>query len=301
MNYLPPLKSLQTFLIAGQCQSFKQAAAQLNVTQAAVSQQIRQLETHLQVKLFDRNSKQTVLTEAGSRLLPFMQRGFDALNEGVQALNGDPQPNVLRLSTLHSFTSLWLIPRLQTFQQLHPEIMVQLAPVNNLIDFKDANIDLAIRMGRGGYPGLVEKKILSDNLLFVASPALVKNIDITDPKQVFELPRMEDTTEGIHECFMTYCQQVKINPKKPILQSASAMPLIEGAVEGHGFVMANSSLVVEHLRAGRLITLLNFVCQSPYSLYLVAPEQQFSWQKVRLFEQWFTPKVLASFADLASW
>ncbi|MFT4927085.1 MAG: LysR family glycine cleavage system transcriptional activator [Phenylobacterium sp.] len=303
MKYLPPLKSLQTFLAAAQNQSFKRAAEQLNVTQAAVSQQIRQLEQNLQLKLFDRSGKQTVLTEQGSKLLPYMQRGFEELSNGIQAVSGDPEPNVLRLSTLHSFTSLWLIPRLQEFQKLHPHIMVQLAPANELVDFKQSNIDLAIRMGRGGYTGLVEKKILNDNLIFVASPALVKDIDITNVQQVFALPWIDDTSRGIQECLLQYCQQMKVDRDslKPIIQSSNAVPLIESAVEGRGVVMANSSLVVEHLRSGRLVTLLDFSCQSPYSLYLVAPEEQFGWQKVCLFEQWFTPKVAESFADLDLW
>ena len=149
MKYLPPLKSLQFFLAAGQSKNFKQAAEHLNVTQAAVSQQIRLLEENLQSKLFERTNKQTMLTEKGRNLLPFVQRAFEELSSGIQVVTGDPNPQILRISTVHSFSSLWLIPRLEEFQKLHPEIMVQLAPSSELIDFKQSNIDLAIRMGRG--------------------------------------------------------------------------------------------------------------------------------------------------------
>lgn len=296
MKPLPPLKSLHYFLVAGQNQSFKQAAEQLNVTQAAISQQIRALEQNLQCQLFDRSSKQTVLTEQGRRLLPFMQQGFEALSAGVQTIMGDPQPNVLRISTLHSFTSLWLIHRLQDFQQLHPEIMVQLAPGNELVDFKQSQIDLAIRMGRGGYPGLVEKKILDDDLLLVASPQLLQTIDSDDPQQVFALPWIEDASKGIQSALIECCQQFNVQRDAliPIIKTTDAVPLIENAVAGRGFMMANRCLVAEHLRTGRLVSLLNYRCKSPYSLYLVAPEQQFGWKKVRAFEDWFMPKVLES-------
>ena len=303
MKSLPPLKSLQFFLLAAKHQSFKVASEKLFVTQAAVSQQIRSLEAFLSCQLFERHAKKTVLTEHGRRLLPFIEEGFLQLQKGVQMVTGDPSPHVLRLSTLHSFTSLWLIPRLHEFQSMYPEIMVQLAPSNDLIDFQDADIDLAIRMGRGGYPGLAEKKILADHLLLVASPDLLSSIDKDDPRQVFSLPWIEDTSRGIQEQLLHCCKQFDIDRQSlmPIIQSSNAVPLIENAVQGRGMVMANSCLVADHLRTGRLVSLLNYSCVSPYSLFLVAPEANFSWDKIRKFESWFVPEATKSFTDLASW
>jgi len=300
MKYLPPLKSLQYFLVAGQSKNFKHAAEQLHVTQAAISQQIRLLEENLQSKLFERSNKQTMLTEKGRQLLPFMQRAFEELSTGIQNVTGDQNPQVLRISTVHSFTSLWLIPRLQEFQKLYPEIMVQLAPSSELIDFKQSTIDLAIRMGRGGHSDVVQKKIYDDTLTFVASPKLLVDIDRNAPEQVFRLPWIEDTSIGIQEKFQDYCDSVNIKPETlvPVIQTNDALPLIDSAVQGRGFLLVNTSLVIEHLRAGRLVKLLNYSNKSPYSLYLVAPEQQFSWKKVKLFEDWIVPKLLESFSDL---
>jgi len=298
MKHLPPLKSLQFFLAAGQSKNFKQAAEQLNVTQAAVSQQIRALEENLQSTLFERTNRQTMLTEKGRALLPFVQRAFDELTAGVQSLTGDQNPHILHISTVHSFTSLWLIPQLQEFQKLHPEIMVQLAPSSELIDFKQSPIDLAIRMGRGGYADLAQKKIYDDTLSFVASPTLIADIDKNIPEQVFSLPWIEDTSSGIQERFQEYCDSVNINVDSliPIMKTNDALPLIDSAVQGRGFLLVNTSLVIEHLRSGRLVKLLNYASQSPYSLYLVAPQQHFTWNKVKLFENWLVPKLLTSFA-----
>jgi LysR family glycine cleavage system transcriptional activator len=300
MTNLPPLKSLQYFLIIGQSKNFKQAAEKLHVTQAAVSQQIRLLEENLQVTLFERSNKQTLLTEKGRQLLPFMQRAFDELTLGIQITTGDQNPNILRISTVHSFTSLWLIPRLQEFQKLHPELMVQLAPSSELIDFKQSNIDLAIRMGRGVDCDVLQKKIYDDTLTFVASPALLTGINKDNPEQVFRLPWIEDTSIGIQEEFQNYCKNMNINCEAlvPVMQTNDALPLIDSAVQGRGFLLVNTSLVVEHLRAGRLVKLLKYSNKSPYSLYLVAPEQQFAWKKVKLFEEWIVPKLLESFANL---
>lgn len=300
MRYLPPLKSLQFFLVAGQSKNFKKAAEKLNVSQAAVSQQIRLLEDNLQSRLFERTNKQTMLTEKGRKLLPFMQRAFEELSSGIQIVTGDPNPQVLRIATVHSFSSLWLIPRLQEFQKLHPEIMVQIAPSSELIDFTQSNIDLAIRMGRGGYPDLIQKKIYDDNLIFVASPKLLVGTNSDNPEQVFRLPWIEDTSIGIQEKFQDYCKSINIKDETlvPVIQTNDALPLIDSAVQGRGFLLVNSSLVIEHLLAGRLVKLLNYSSKSPYSLYLVAPEQQFSWSKVKLFEDWLVPKLLESFSDL---
>jgi LysR family glycine cleavage system transcriptional activator len=300
MKYLPPLKSLQFFLAAGQSKNFKQAAEQLNVTQAAVSQQIRSLEENLQSKLFERTNRHTMLTEKGRTLLPFIQRAFEELSSGIQSVTGDQNPQVLRISTVHSFSSLWLIPRLQEFQKLHPEIMVQLAPSSELIDFKQSHIDLAIRMGRGGHSELVQKKVYDDNLTFVASPELLTGINKDIPEQVFRLPWIEDTSIGIQERFQDYCKSVNIKFETlvPVIKTNDALPLIDSAVQGRGFLLVNTSLVIEHLRTGRLVKLLNYSSKSPYSLYLVAPEQQFSWNKVKLFEDWIVPKLLESFSNL---
>lgn len=300
MKYLPPLKSLQFFLAAGQSKNFKQAAEQLNVTQAAVSQQIRLLEENLQSKLFERTNKKTMLTEKGRTLLPFIQRAFEELSSGIQKVTGDQNPQLLRISTVHSFSSLWLIPRLQEFQKLHPEIMVQIAPSSELVDFKQSSIDLAIRMGRGGYSDLVQKKVYDDNLIFVASPKLLIGVNKDNHEQVFRLPWIEDMSLGIQEKLQDYCKSLNIKYEilVPVIQANDALPLIDSAVQGRGFLLVNSSLVMEHLRAGLLVKLLNYSTKSPYSLYLVAPEQQFSWSKVKLFEDWLVPKLLESFSDL---
>lgn len=300
---LPPLKSLQFFLAAARAQSFKDAALSLFVTQAAVSQQIRLLEETLDVQLFVRSKQNTYLTDAGKALLPYIERGFDELQSGVQSIVGDINPQVLRISTLHSFASTWLLPRIQEFQLKHPEIMVQLAPANELVRFDNGQVDLAIRMGRGGYAPLQEKEVLHDRMMFVASSKLVENIDILNPKQVFSLPWIEDTSSGIQQCLSQACNHFGIsrNSLIPIMTAANAVPLIESVAAGRGFTLMSSSLVSDHLKSGQLVKLLDYSVDSPYSLYLVAPKQHFTWHKVQSFESWFIPRVESSFADLDKW
>jgi len=301
--YLPPLKSLQFFMVAGQLNSFKLAAQQLNVTQAAVSQQIKLLEEHLDLVLFERSNKQTRLTASGNKLLPFIEQGFGSLQAGVKAVSGDANPHILRISAIHSFTSLWLLPRLQNFQKLNPDIMIQIAPSNEVINFATGDIDLAIRMGGGGYKGLKEKKLANDELIFVASPELLNGADLMNPDAIFSLPWLEDTSSKSQPIFDDACKGFGIDRSRllPIIRSNNSVTLIENAISGLGFTTVVKSLVADHLNQGTLVRLLGFSVQSPYCLYLVAPEQHFGWQKIKRFEQWFVPEINRSYEDLDKW
>ncbi|TRY32633.1 LysR substrate-binding domain-containing protein [Aliiglaciecola sp. M165] len=296
---LPPLKSLHFFLTAGKLKSFKLAAQKLNVTQAAVSQQIKLLEQQLNVQLFVRGTRQTDLTAEGQALLPHIDAGFEHFQEGISRLSSDPNPNILRVSTLYSFVSFWLMPRLQTFQQENPDIMVQLAPSNELVDFSSGDIDVAIRMGKGNYTGVKSKVLFKERLVFVASPDCVAQIDRQDPKQVFQLPWLEDVSRSITAIFNETCENFGIDRSKmvPIVRSNNSVPLIENAVAGRGFMLANYILVSDYLLRGELVTLLDFNVASPYSLFLVAPEHHFSWHKVSQFEKWLVPIAKENFSQ----
>lgn len=262
MKYLPPLKSLQFFAVAARLQSFKLAAEELYVTQAAVSQQIKQLEQQLQLALFHRQGRQTRLTESGSQLLPYVQSAFDTLERGVSSVMDDPRPQTLCISALHSLTSMWLIPRLHGFQAMYPELMVQLVPSNALVDFTHDEIDLAIRMGKGGYGPLQERFLLQEKLILVASPQLIEKIDGGDPQQVMTLPWLKDTC--MEKAFLLCCEQFSIDADSitPILSSDNAMPLIAAAIEGQGVALVNQGMVAEQVLQGQLMPLLDFICDS---------------------------------------
>jgi LysR family glycine cleavage system transcriptional activator len=302
-QYLPPLKSLHVFMVAGQLNSFKQAAKQLFVTQAAVSQQIKMLEQHLDMRLFERTGRQTVLTSNGRKLLPFIEQGYTSFTAGIQAVSGDNQPNILRISATISFTSMWLMPRLQAFQKLHPNLMLQIAPCNDLVDFDHTEIDLAIRMGSGNYEGLSEKKLVSDELILVASPKIVDASSQHDANVIFSLPWIEDSTPGSQLIFKQACIQYGIDSDTltSVIRSSDSVILIENALAGRGFTMVSKSFVADHLRSGDLVPLLDFGAPSPWCLFLVAPEQHFQLQKIKLFEQWIVPLLHESFDDLAAW
>ncbi|MFT6268651.1 MAG: LysR family glycine cleavage system transcriptional activator [Alphaproteobacteria bacterium] len=292
-SYLPPLKALHYFLVAAQRSSFKLAAQELNVTQAAISQQIKVLEAYFGFPLFIRLTRQTMLSEQGRKLLPFIDQGFAQLYAGVKQLSGDLNATILRISAINSFTSIWILPRLHTFQAAHPEIMVQIAPSNDLVDFNKGDIDLAIRMGQGQYKGLLSKPVLQDEMLLVASPSVIDKKDILNPQKIFTLPLIEDTSADVRQIFEMLCTQHEVSSASlvPVIRADNSVTIIENVMQGRGFSLVNRSLVLEHIASGKLLSLLNFSHKSPFSLYLVAPEHHFKWEKVKAFERWFVPLI----------
>jgi LysR family glycine cleavage system transcriptional activator len=287
LHKLPPLNSLRYFLAAAQTLSFKQAAEQLFVTQAAISQHIKTLETHLGVQLFIRGTRRVSLTEDGKRLIPFIQAGFDNFNQGVALLTEDANPDVLNVTVVESLSTRWLVPRLQFFQERHPEIRVRLEPCNRVRDFSGTDIDLAIRFGEGSYPGLESRFLLKYKYVLVCHPSLISS-DIT-PKDLYKLPLLEENGPVTGEAWQLFLSRHKLNGnrfKKTLEVDDSTVTIVDAALAGQGFAMLRYNLIYQQIQRRQLVSLFDFSHPSAYSYYLVAPSHHFSKLKVQLFEKW---------------
>ncbi|MFT5542530.1 MAG: LysR family glycine cleavage system transcriptional activator [Glaciecola sp.] len=199
----------------------------------------------------------------------------------------------MRVSAINSFTSIWILPKLSSFQALHPDIMLQIAPSNELIDFEIGEIDIAIRMGRGNYKDLQSKLLFKDEMILVSSPSLLKQEPALDAESIFTLPWIEDTSADVDQIFKLLCEQNKIIPSSivPVIRSDNSLTIIESVLQSRGIALVNRCLVQEEVNTGKLLPLLDFSHPSPYSLYLVAPETNFKWEKIRQFENWFIPLI----------
>lgn len=289
MKNLPPLKSLQVFLYAAQNNSFKAAAEKLFVTQAAVSQQIRLLEENLKCQLFDRDSKQTRLNAKGKLLIPYIEQAFEQIAHGINAVAFEPSANELRITAIHSVTSLLLIPQINNFQMDNPELSIQFSPNNKLESFKELDVDIAIRRGLGDYPGLESRKLIDDSIILVASPLILQGY-LQDMQSIINLPLLEDTSSDIQEAIDDFCSTYKIKRSELTskLKTTDSVPLIQNALAGQGITFVSKILVAEHLRSGNLVNVLDYAFETPNTLYLVAPEHHFQWGKIQKFEKWLT-------------
>ena len=284
---LPPLKSLQVFLCAAQHQSFKAAAEQLHVTQAAVSQQIRLLEDYFDSKLFERDKKQTRLNSKGELLLPFIEKAFEQINFGVNALVNKSDSKELKITTLHSVASLLLIPNIKDFQEKNADLSVQFSPNNKLESFEEQKVDVAIRHGTGDYVGLESRKLTSDSIILVASPLLIgsKQHSVED---IFSLPLLEDISSNIQEAIDDCCLKYDIEKTsfKVNLKTTDALPIIQNTLAGQGITFVSKVLVEQYLRTGQLINIFDYAYDNPRTLFLVAPAHHFKWDKVQRLELW---------------
>src|SRR5215510_4660728 len=171
---LPSLNGLRAFEAAARHLSFTQAASELNVTQTAISHQIKRLEQELGVRLFIRQNRALTLTAEASEYLPGVRAAFNDLRLATDRLLRREDDHVLTVSTLASLAAKWLLPRLSAFQEAHPGIDVRITTSTNLVDFQRDNVDAAIRYGRGQWPGVRAEWLMRDELFPVCSPELLK-------------------------------------------------------------------------------------------------------------------------------
>src|SRR5271165_1062537 len=170
---LPSLNGLRAFEAAARHLSFTLAAAELNVTQTAISHQIKRLEEELGLRLFIRKNRALALTPKAKDYLPGVRAAFNDLRLATDRVLRKDDDNVLTISTLASLAAKWLLPRLSTFQEAHPGIDVRITTSANLVDFQRDNVDAGIRYGRGQWPGVRADWLMADELFPVCSPALV--------------------------------------------------------------------------------------------------------------------------------
>jgi LysR family glycine cleavage system transcriptional activator len=287
-----PLTALKFFRSAAQTLSFKKTSEQLFVTQAAVSQQIKSLENSLNIKLFERLNREVILTEEGKKLLPYVQKGFEAFEEGFASLGDDPNPDLLTITTLPSFASRWLMPKLVNFQEKNPGISLRISPSLRLESFSENNLDLAIRYGKGVYPGYKSHLLHHDYLLPVCHPKMInKNLPLSE--QLQNIPLLTDEGVDVEQAWRPFMEKagLPLTTKPSKLHVGDSTMLIEPLLGRQGMSLLRFSLIYELLERGQLICPLPFYFQSGYSYYLVAPENHFKFMKIKNFHDWIKEEM----------
>ena len=181
MRRLPPLAAVRVFEAAARHENFTSAAAELGMTQAAVSYQIKLLEERLGAPLFRREKRRVVLTDAGRRAAAPITRAFDAIDSAFAAIRAE-DASVLTVSTSNTFANTWLAWRLGSFQMAHPEMAVRLLTSDAIADFASDDVDVAIRSGLGGWDGLVAEKIVPIDFTPMCSPGFLDRYGPFEPK-----------------------------------------------------------------------------------------------------------------------
>ncbi|MFO1071238.1 MAG: transcriptional regulator GcvA [Geminicoccaceae bacterium] len=300
MSRLPPLNALRAFEAAARLGSFVRAAEELAVTPAAISQQIRLLEADLGVVLFRRLPRGLVVTEAARRAMPGLAQGFAHLRRAVESARGDVLAGPLVVSAIPSFAARWVIPRLAGFIAAYPEIEITLRAELRSVDFVRESIDLGLRYGRGHYPGLDARLLLTENVFPVCAPSL-----LAGPKPLRRLEDLRHHTllhdrQLANEEFSLYwhhwLRDAGVSDidgdRGPGFTDSTLM--LEMARRGAGVALGRSGLCADDLAEGRLVRPFAISRPAEYSYFVVLPEGHAGKARVRAFLDWIEAEAARS-------
>ena len=291
---LPPLNALRVFESAARHLSFTRAADELNVTQAAVSHQVKTLEDRLGMTLFKRMNRSLLLTDEGQLLAPAVGEALGIITATVDKLHRHDQTGALTLATMDSFASIWLVPRLGRFRKLHPDIDVRILTSDTLVDMVRDNIDVAIRFGHGNWPGLHVEHLMNECVFPVCSPDIIT--DETPLSEPADLKHHTLLHDDMQVGWPQWCDEMGLGEIKssrgPSFQHSNLV--VQAALQGDGVAMARSILVSDDIKAGRLIRPFELSLPSAFATYFVCPETNLRSAKVKAFRNWLFEQIETS-------
>ena len=285
----PPIATLRALEAAARHLNFTKAADELCVTQSAVSHQIRHLEDLWDLKLFDRPPRGLVLTRNGQALAPVVRNFFDHLSETLETLKTEIKRDPLRIDTLQSFAVKWLVPRINEFHTEFPDIDLWISTHDELVNFATENVDMAIRLGQGSYPGLHSTLLLKEYVFPVCSPDFIDKVGMPSTHDdLHELPLLLRLGDPAHPNWEDWFAQV--GQKDVVVVEGPRFPdsnmALQAAKEGQGIALARSAHVSEDLKAGKLVKLFNYDYPSNVSYYLVCPNGKENTPKIASVRDW---------------
>jgi LysR family glycine cleavage system transcriptional activator len=291
---LPSLNGLRAFEAAARHLSFTVAASELNVTQTAISHQIRRLEQELGVRLFIRQNRALALTPEARDYLPGIRAAFNDLRLATDRLRRRDNDHVLTVSTLASLAAKWLLPRLSAFQEAHPAIDVRITTSTSLVDFKSGDVDAAIRYGRGQWPGLRADWLMADQLFPVCSPALLTgDRPLRRPEDLANRTLLHSSGgyDDDWRLWLTAAGLPANISKQPGLTFDLILVTVQAAIDGLGVAMGRTSYVEADIAKGRLVVPFKITLPADAGFYLVSPEIRADPPKLRAFRQWLIASV----------
>ncbi len=306
-----PLNALNAFEVAARHESFSKAAKELNVTPAAVSQQIRTLEELMGVKLFHRLNRGLTLTAAGKSGLSKLQDGLKNVNDAVDKIRSNEVKNKLDIWMAPSFASKWLMPRMRRFVDQHPDIELRISSSPQLVDtfsnnpaltkalLQSNDIDIAIRFGRGQYPGCAVERLMNVYALPLCSPKLLQNASkpLTEPAHLVHHTLLHDETpyEG-RPNWSSWLDSVGVDfvdGKRGLYFNRVALAL-DAAVEAQGVVLTLEQLANNDIRKGSLIAPFDYKMELQQAYYVITLQEASKEEPIIAFKQWLNSEVAMS-------
>jgi LysR family glycine cleavage system transcriptional activator len=292
MQRMPGLPHLRVFEAAARHLSFSRAADELGVTPAAVSSQIRLLEDQVGVQLFWRTSRTVRLTGPGQTLFTGVAEAFATLGRAFERIGGDAS-TTLGVTMSASFAAKWLVPRLDSFRQLHPGIDLRIEVSDEVIDFASSDAQVAVRFGDGHYPGLRADRLFEEFVFPVCSPGLLngaKPLRVPSDLKHHTLIHLDWQARGETwpdwRMWLLAAGAKDVDPSHGIRLSLFSL-VSQAAIAGQGVALGNTSLVGDDLASGRLIKPFDLSLKAPaFAYYVVSPVAVAERPLVAAFRTW---------------
>jgi len=281
---LPPLNALRAFEAAARLSSISRAADEIHVTHGAISHQVKALEDFLGVALLERKGRGVTATAAGRRLAERVGSALEQIAEAATAISRRDDPGRLKISTLPSLAARWLMPRIGSFMEAHPEFEVSIQTGRELADFNRDDIDIAIRFGRGGWQGVRVEHLMGDAYFPVCSPKLNRGVLPKKPADLAKYKLLRSDSEmwapWFHAAGLDWPEPAKVT----VIDDSSVLLL--AAASGQGVALARASLVASDLANRTLVKLFDVVAPSMGAHWLVWPPHADKSPKIRAFREW---------------
>lgn len=288
------LQSLVVFEAAGRHRSLKLAAAELHVTPSAVSRQIRALEEDLGTPLFRRLHRGIDLTAEGSAYLAEVGAALTQLDRATHSLRAGRDAQPLRLSVLPSFAGNWLVPRLPSFEAAYPGIDVRMEATTAYADFRRDPIDLAIRFGRGPWPGVHSEPLVALEFFPVCRPGLRSGVPpLRKPADLAAHTWLEEV--HVPDAWPAWLRAAGVDGIRPprMLQYDNAQLMLEAAMAGQGIALATRVIADRYLRERRLLRPFRVSVASALTYHLVARADSLDQPHVSAFRRWIHAEMQA--------
>jgi LysR family glycine cleavage system transcriptional activator len=283
---IPPFKSIEAFVVAARSVSFTEAAATLHLTVPAVSRRIQSIETELGVALFQRTYRTLKLTEAGEAYISYLAPAIDALQRASDQVRGEPGRRSVRLSLPASLAANWLVHRLHRFSAKHGDIKVELQSINGTMDFDKTNVDLAIWLGTGNWPGMRVQRLLDVE----ASPVccadfLTRNAGLRTEGDLAKFPLLG--IEHQQDLWSEWLRPLGIKAPEGVSYTFDNFHLLyRAAASGLGIALGIDALVKPYLEDAQLVLPFNRWRKLTRGYYVVGRRADWMRRPVAAFRQW---------------
>lgn len=292
---LPPLSAIRAFEAAARLGSFTRAAEELDMTQAAVSYQIKRLEQRLGLVLFQRQPRRVVLSRDGERLAPAVLDAFQALRAAF-VRSRERSDSELAITALPTVGANWLVPRLGGFQLAHSHLAVRLDTSVPLIDLDQGEFDVSLRNGGGQWPGMTAHFLLPGLFTPLCSAELLASGGLKTPADLLNQPRI-----GRERWWREWLSAAGVDlgdtPLKPALDLGVEQYEVTAALAGQGVAITSPLFFRNELASGRLVQPFDLVVRDARDYWLAYPEVRAGSAKIRAFREWVLAEAKRDVGD----